>query len=225
MIVSSFCQRLLPIAAAATVAASTPAWAQTPAPAAPAAAPATGGWPALALADVPKTELRSRLDAGGVVTWTDDVPGSSMPRVHAAAELKAPPEKVWAIVGDCANYKNTMPRVADSKLLRKEGDDVFICRVSADMPFPFSDLTSTTRATHTRKDGSYLRSWTFIEGDYKANTGSWALHPREGGRKTLAVYSLHVEPNIPIPSGILSAAQSRTLPTMMNRLRAQTEPR
>lgn len=229
-------------AAVALVVASAPVKAQTSAPAArtagtpppaaaltdttaPAPAPATHRWSALALAEVPKPDMRSRLDAGHVVTWKVDVPGSSMPRVHALAEVNAPPEKVWAIVGNCAEYQRTMARIAESKLLRQQGDDVFFCRITVDMPFPFSNLTSTTRDMHTHKDGSHKRSWTLVEGDYSINAGFWAVHPLDGGRRTLAVYSLHAQPNIPMPSGILSAGQYRALPAMMNRLRAQTEPR
>src|SRR5689334_11072707 len=81
------------------------------------------------------------VDPGAVEVRTTAVKGSDMPRITAKAVLSQPPEKVWAILSDCAKYKGRMARVAASKLLKKEGNK-HTCEVTVEVPFPFSNLTA-----------------------------------------------------------------------------------
>ena len=80
-----------------------------------------------------------------------------------------------------------------------------------------------TRAVHRVVPGKkWLRSWKLIEGDYKANVGSWTLKPYKGGR-TLVIYKNVAEPDIAIPLAIKEMARKKTLPGLMAHLRKQVE--
>lgn len=168
---------------------------------------------------------QDRLARGEVVVRTEKVAGSDMPRAIVRAVIDAPPEKVWALLVDCARYRSTMPRIAASALVKKEGSVAF-CRITTDLPFPLPDLTSLTRAEHTVGDGRWTRTWRLVEGDYKTNEGSWTL-TRFGGQeaRTLVEYRIHAEPSLPVPKGILASAQTSALPDLIERLRAQTAGR
>src|SRR5262245_49698304 len=100
-----------------------------------------------------------------IKTWTEPETGGA-PTYCAEAVVNAPPARVWALVSKCADYVKNMPSIAASKELSREGDEhtkfTTVCEVVADVPFPFSDLTSVSRATLTvdAPSGSYTREWT-----------------------------------------------------------------
>jgi ribosome-associated toxin RatA of RatAB toxin-antitoxin module len=157
------------------------------------------------------------IDPSAVVVRATAVKGSDMPRITAKAILSQPPEKVWAIVSDCSKYKGRMPRVASAQLVKKEGNK-FTCKVTIEVPFPFSNLTATTEAVHEESPEGMTRRWKLVSGDYKKNEGSWEIKPLEGGTKSQVTYTLHVEPNTSLPSSILEAAQKKAIPDLFVRL-------
>lgn len=157
------------------------------------------------------------VDPSAVQVRTTAVKGSDMPRITAKAVLSQPPEKVWKVVSDCAKYKGRMARVVSARLVKKEGNK-HTCEVTVEMPFPFSNLTAVTEATHEESAEKLTRRWKLVKGDYKRNTGSWEIKPVDGGKKSEVTYTLHVEPNISLPNAIIEAAQKKALPDMFVKL-------
>jgi ribosome-associated toxin RatA of RatAB toxin-antitoxin module len=151
------------------------------------------------------------------------VPGSDMPRAVVKAVIDAPPDKVWALIWDCGNYENTMPRILKAEMVKQQGSDTF-CKVTTDLPFPLPDLTSLTRSKHVIKPGKWHREWSLIEGDYQRVDGSWTLTPFEGDpNRTLAHYQIHAEPGLPLPKSLLALAQKNALPGMIEGMRERLE--
>lgn len=157
------------------------------------------------------------IDPSAVDVRTAAVKGSDMPRITAKAVLSQPPDKVWGIISDCSKYKGRMPRVAAAKLVKQEGNK-FTCEVTVEVPFPFSNLTAVTEATHEESASGMSRRWKLIRGDYKRNEGSWEIKPIDGGKKSEVTYTLHVEPNTALPASILEAAQKKAIPDLFVRL-------
>ncbi|MDP6943154.1 MAG: SRPBCC family protein [Myxococcota bacterium] len=168
----------------------------------------------------PKT--KARLAAGEIIVSTKKVPGSEQPIATVMAVVNAPPARLWRIISKCSDYKRTMVRVAASRQVWQKGD-VHRCQVTVDLPFPLSDLTATTDAVHTVVPGKrWERKWKLVEGDYTRNSGSWTLAPFDAtGQRTLVIYKVHAEPNVPIPDGIRRAAQRKSLPNLIENLRKQ----
>jgi ribosome-associated toxin RatA of RatAB toxin-antitoxin module len=156
---------------------------------------------------------------GQVDIKTFSVAGSSVPKIVARAVLDVPAKKIWAIVSDCAHYKGRMPRVVAAEELKKEGN-VHTCKVTIDMPFPLSNLTAVTEATHQESDAGMSRRWKLVSGDYKINNGSWEVKPLPDG-SSLVVYSVHAEPNTNVPDWIREAAQKKTLPELFERVKTE----
>src|SRR5882724_11250233 len=152
-------------------------------------------------------EDTARLERGEVLITADAVPGRSVPHVRAIAVIKAPPERVWAILDDCAHYKDNLPRILESEEVLRDGTRVR-CREKIGMPFPFSDLRMENDAVNTIEPGRrYVRAWHLREGDFRVNQGSWTLEARDGGKSTLATYETLSEPTTPLPSFIVKLAQ------------------
>lgn len=149
------------------------------------------------------------------------VPGSDTPKIVMTATLDVPPKKVWEIVGDCSRYKGRLPRIKAAKLLKQEGNK-FTCEVTIEMPFPLSDLTAVTEATHEVSDKGMKRSWKLLRGDYKSNQGSWEIKPADpDGKTSFVTYTVHAEPNTAVPAAIREAAQKKSLPDLMARVRSE----
>jgi ribosome-associated toxin RatA of RatAB toxin-antitoxin module len=147
------------------------------------------------------------------------VPGSSTPKIVARAVIELPPQKIWQIVSDCAHYKDHLPRVAASELVKKEGN-VHTCKVTIAMPFPLSNLTGITAAVHDESETGMSRKWKLVSGDYKFNEGSWEVKPLDKGQ-SLVTYTIHAEPNTAVPDFIRESAQKKTLPEMFERVKTE----
>lgn len=158
---------------------------------------------------------------GSVEVKSYTVAGSSVPKIVARAVVDVPMKKLWQVVSDCAHYKERMPRVAASAELKKEGN-VHTCKVTIAMPFPLSNLTAVTEATHDEQPQSATRRWKLVSGDYKTNQGSWELKSLDAaGTSTLITYSVQAEPNTAIPDFIRESAQKSAIPDMINRVTAE----
>jgi ribosome-associated toxin RatA of RatAB toxin-antitoxin module len=151
-----------------------------------------------------------------------EVDGSDTPKIVVTATMDAPPEKVWAIVSDCATYKQHMPRVAASKELSKSGNQ-HTCEVTIEMPFPLSNLTAVTQATHDEAAPKFARRWKLIRGDYKVNEGSWEVMPSKSEGKSFVRYTVHAEPNTAVPQWVREKAQKKALPEMIDRVESEAK--
>jgi len=159
------------------------------------------------------------LDRGEILVYTRSA--ARGPEVVVKAVIDAAPERVWRLVSQCNHYRQTMLRIKAAREISRRDSEV-ICRVTVDMPFPYSDLTATTRAIHRAGPEQYSRRWELINGDYKVNRGSWVLTPYRGDRRrTLVVYRAQAVPKAWVPDWIRRKAQQSSLPDLIRHLRGQ----
>ena len=168
------------------------------------------------------------LSSGKVDIKFVELKGYDPPEARIEAVVDAPPATVFKVINDCANYKNTMPRIASSRLLKKKSlggtKSQHICEIIVDMPTPFDNLAAVTKATHTEGPDEWSRKWTLVRGDYSVNRGSWVLTKfNKEGTRTRVKYRLHAEPNTSIPEWIRTRAQKSSFPDLIERLREETK--
>jgi ribosome-associated toxin RatA of RatAB toxin-antitoxin module len=166
------------------------------------------------------TEDQAQLDKGEVLVRSLTPTGDEGVAAEARAVVGAPPDKVFAVVDDCANFKAFMPRVKNSALRRTEGD-AKICYTEIGMPFPISNLNSEVRSVSSKlPNGGFQRTWTLVKGTYKRNNGTWKVEPwGADGAKSLVTYTLDVNPDVMIPDAIIRKAQTGSLPDVFEALR------
>jgi ribosome-associated toxin RatA of RatAB toxin-antitoxin module len=171
--------------------------------------------------------LSSKVRGGDVEVKTYNIKGSEMPKIIAFGVIKAPIKTLWGLVVDCANYKNTMGSVKVSKLISgSEAAGKMRCELVADLPWPMDDLRSVVDITFKRLPNGVLhRSWTLVEGDYKANTGSWTMTPIDEGAHTLLRYELHAEPHTSVPQWLKKKAAKVRIPAIFERLKEEADKR
>lgn len=170
--------------------------------------------PGLALAK----DWAKAFDKGEILVY-QKVAGSSDPAIVLKGVIEAAPEKVWALISNCNQYKQNLLRIKDAATLPKRNGKV-VCRITVDMPWPYSDITSVTEAVHVTGPPAWSRSWTLLSGAYHYNTGSWTLTRWRGDKnRTLVVYRVHAKPKAWVPGWIRRKAQSSTLPKLLRHLR------
>jgi len=169
--------------------------------------------------DAAAKDWHRALDQGEIVVYTTAVKGSDVPATVVKAVINTAPERVWRLVSHCGDYPRTMLRIKAGTEVSRKGNDI-VCRVTVDMPFPYSDLTATTRVVHQVGGGRWSRRWTLMHGDYTANSGAWLLRRFGGdGNRTLVLYSAHAVPKAWVPGWVRDRAQKKTLPEMITKLR------
>jgi len=172
---------------------------------------------AASAADPLDDAMRARLAAGEIVV--DSVDAEPMPVLVMQGVVDAPPEIVWDVVSHCGLYRGRMPRIVDSEELAPD-DGMVRCRTVVETAWPMGNLTSISRARHTVGAGVWKREWALESGDYIFNEGSWTLTPFDASAtRTLVVYRLHAQANLPVPLVMQQLAQKRALPDTIAALR------
>jgi len=161
---------------------------------------------------------RKRLARMEVVTSLEA--GGGLKRAVATALIDAPPGRVWRVIGDFDAYAEFMPQTIASEVLERTDDGV---RFKTTLEFPIKQVWYVLRI---HMDRAALRTWWEMEdGSIAANEGSWELQEWEPGR-TLARYSLRIDPGFPVPGFLLSRATKGTLPLVIEAVRKRvTDPR
>ncbi|MEP7125353.1 MAG: SRPBCC family protein [Byssovorax sp.] len=158
---------------------------------------------------------------GEIELKTYSVPGSTIPRIVLRTVMDLPPKKIWQIVSDCGHYKEHLPSIVSSEILKRSGN-TDICKVTYSMPFPFSNLTGVTESVDEVSEAKMVRRWKLVSGDYRVNDGSWEITALDAaGKSSLVTYSIHVDPTISVPDFIRDRAQKKTLPEILQRIRAE----
>jgi hypothetical protein len=189
-------------------------------------APAVALTLAPARAGAATADWTERLDRGEVLVYSTTIKGQQEPQWIMKAVVDAPPARIWALLADCAGYRRIMPRI---KAARKERQTARsdVCTVTVDMPFPYSDMTSTGLSTYHRQGkGVLIRRWRQLRGDYKLNRGEWRLAPFKGDpNRTLVTYRVIAVPKAWVPDWIRRLAQKRSLPETVRMLRREAVAR
>jgi hypothetical protein len=166
---------------------------------------------------------QTRLDAGEVVVR--DLPPTEKDGIGMLlmGVIDATPDQVWAVMADCEEQDEFIPRIVHAAVRDRDGTS-HTCDLVVDVPFPMGDLRTGTRH-HVRRlpDGGYQRRWDLLPGewDYLRNSGSWTVHPYQGGRRSLLIGRMDLLPKSVVPFWILRAAQVDQAPETFSAIRAR----
>jgi ribosome-associated toxin RatA of RatAB toxin-antitoxin module len=165
------------------------------------------------LEEVSFTEAdRARLARGeAVVTRRQPADGKGI-AAQVAMVIEGTPEEVWAVVNDCAHFKDFMPRtkISEEKAI-EPGHST--CKVQIAVPFPLADLWSETDVHAQRlPNGAYRRTMDLRSGSYRKLHAAWDVLPQEQPGRALAVYRIEADPETSVPDRLLRIGQESSLP-------------
>ena len=147
----------------------------------------------------------------------------------ATGRIDAPVDKVWATLVALDQYKDYMPYMRQSRVVKRSAQHIWqYCRT--DTPV-VSDRDYTLRFTLTKGDQS--KPWMIhftqdnaagpasIPGVVRLSvvTGSWELKPIKGGRATQATYRLKTNPGGSVPLWLAHLGNKRAIPDILRAVR------
>jgi hypothetical protein len=65
-------------------------------------------------------EVPSRLAAGEIISFSENLPGSNAKRGEVRGVVDAPPEMVWQVISDVNHFEEFMPRILNSQVVTPE---------------------------------------------------------------------------------------------------------
>lgn len=119
--------------------------------------------------------------------------------------VDAPPEKVWETLLKMEDFKDFMPKVTESSVLRREKDEMDVHFV-IDVPGPDTDYA----VRYTKDDAKKTLTGTWLKGDLKGSRWLWKVEPAPGG-KTLLSQQLAVKNFSSLAASLEDEAQTITV--------------
>lgn len=142
-------------------------------------------------------------------------------RVRAVVDIAAPPEKVWAIMTDCATAGRMITNLASCRIVsgdQRKGWDIreHVTRRT----FVFPGMRIVFRSDY--EPVSRIR-FHLVEGDLKVEQGEWRLQALDGGRGTRVFYDNRLAVDWPVPKGMMREALRKDTPKVLMNLRRACE--
>lgn len=142
-------------------------------------------------------------------------------RVRAVVDVAAPPERVWAIMTDCATAGRMISNLASCRVVsgdQRRGWDIreHVTRRT----FVFRGMRIVFRSDY--EPVSRIR-FHLVEGDLKVEQGEWRLQPLDGGRGTRVFYDNRLAVDWPVPKAMMREALRKDTPKVLMNLRRACE--
>lgn len=156
----------------------------------------------------------ARLERGEVVVDQKDVGATKY--VVAKILIDAPPDEVWPILTNPFEFRRRIsPRMKEVEVVT-DRQDLSVLNVTVDVGF---FLPSITYSVESRYEPEQRIDFKRIGGTLKDFKGQWIVLPSDNGKKTQVIYSMYVDPGIPVPQWIVRAGVREELPKTLTSMR------
>lgn len=193
---------------------------------------------------VDAVNAQSRTEEGWILDFDEDgiqvnrrvSSVSDVVEILALTTIDAPPEKVFAVITDYANYPSFMPHITESRIVAQEDNIQTLfqrVRISGFLSFLIKDRHHVVRnlliypdngrdhfrvewsldlaATRELKPGNAIAT--------RLNTGYWDLQGIDGEEGTQVLYYLHTDPGGSIPKSFVNAGTTKSIPAIIHAIR------
>lgn len=146
-----------------------------------------------------------------------DPAGANGGQVRGVVDIPASPDKVWAVLTDCASAARMITNLERCAVLsgdQKQGWDVREHVTRKSLFFPRMRIVFRSDYEARRRIRFRL-----VEGDLKAEEGEWRLLPLNGGASTRVFYENRLAVDWAIPKALLRAGLRKDTPKALARLR------
>lgn len=152
------------------------------------------------------------------VTWAE----SNIAWGEAEADLDTPLEAILPVLEDYAAYQEFMPNFRRSRVLAQRGTRA---RVYMEVSAAAGALTlwgQLDLRERSEPEATVIEA-ELLEGNIDAFLAEWRLVPSEDGSTTHVAFRIFVDPDLPLPSPLISRENERAARKSIEALRAHLE--
>ncbi|MGJ3253895.1 MAG: SRPBCC family protein [Elainellaceae cyanobacterium] len=178
------------------------------------------GFPALAQSGSAVSQLPSQ-DQAALQSGRVTLSGSNG-QYTVRVLVSAPAATAWSVLTDYNNFSRFFPSVAESRLLRSDGNQRVFEQINVIRIFPISRRSRIVIAATE----SYPQRIAFnlVEGDVDSLQGTWQLEPISA-TQVLITHQVSVQPESSTPRGIFFNIYQNTLQDTLAALKQEAERR
>ena len=170
------------------------------------------------LASVDDQETQTRLENGEVVV--DLVEDGETKFVVGKILIDQPPAVVWPILVNPFEFAGKIcPRMKKCDVLQDE-PNISVLQCSIYVCFMFPTISYTVESKY---DPVNMVEFKRIGGCLRDFRGCWILRPQKEGARTEVLYSMFVDPGIPLPKWIVREGVKNELPHTLTGLRQRVD--
>ncbi len=154
------------------------------------------------------------------VAWAE----SSIAWGEAEADLDTPMEAILPVLADYAAYQDFMPNFRRSRVLAQRGTRA---RVYMEVSAAAGALTlwgqlDLKERSEPDVDARIIEAQ-LLEGNIDAFRAEWRLEPSRDGQTTHVAFRIFVDPDLPLPSSLISRENERAARRSVEALRSHLE--
>jgi ribosome-associated toxin RatA of RatAB toxin-antitoxin module len=132
--------------------------------------------------------------------------------------LDAPADKVMAIIENYAGYHTFLPNFTTSRVLSQRGSSALVY-VQLEIMNGAATIWAELKLRPKKSDGTtQVIEGTMTKGNVKLFQAQWEVTPQADGR-TLVALQMIVDPDLPVPSSILTGENQKSARKAMRALR------
>ena len=167
---------------------------------------------------------RSELERGNIIV--EKLPSAEgVPGVVVHGVLRCSPDRVWDLLIDYRSLSEAIFGLSSAEVVEGAPGDAVV-RFTMKLPFPFGAITWINRVRAVEREGLFVVSWDYLEGDLETNEGWLAMTQHgEGGEQTYVHYQVQVGTRGRLARSVERLAVTRLLPKVVERLRKVAESR
>jgi len=139
-----------------------------------------------------------------------------VPAAERCIDVNASPETLFEVITSYADYPEFLPEIESASVVA-ESDGAKRVR------FVLNIVKRVRYTLELVEDSPRSVRWTLIDGDLRANSGSWTLERLPDGVR--ATYRVDVEVGIFVPGAIVSRLVGETLPATLQAFARRAEAR
>lgn len=143
--------------------------------------------------------------------------------IHAEGGIfvESSPETVWKILTDYDNLAHTIPKVAESRLVEKRGNEKIIDQTGRSSILFFEASAHIVLRVRERFPESL--DFEQIEGDFRAYHGTWRFEPEAEGRGVFVLWRAYLKTGFFVPPFLVGFIQHQDLPTVLREIKRLAE--
>ena len=172
-------------------------------------------------------KITPELQKGEIASSGYTPPGQSVERGRASVLLDAPIDRVYAVVQDYAQYKEFLPNFEASRVLSQRGASALVF-VQVKIMKGAAHIWAELKLKPRKSEGpTRVIEAKMMKGNVDHMEALWEVTAVDD-RRTLVTFEIIVDPNLPLPSSLISdenrKTARKTLRALRERVAVPTKP-